>query len=304
VIALPNTPQKVKIADLKPYPRQDALFRPPSPAEIQLMAADMEARGLEHPIEIMPDYRILCGHCRVRAAEHLGWTEIDAIVRQDLADAGEAEIEKHVILDNLLRRQLEPLQRARCAQRLRELHHGGNQLTDDAQDDVYVHTRDWIGQVLNISGRHVSRMLAVLDTPPAVQRAYDERRLSLELAAKIANRSPDVQAAIAEEIERGGDPKTVAIRFLRRRRLPNGPERLYSKIVTGLAKAATVFGGGFSEVEIVDVVDDPAGVLRQSIPLLEAMAEHVERRQGEQATALAERLGSVAALIDSTCETE
>jgi len=62
VIALPNTPQKVKIADLKPYPRQDALFRPPSPAEIQLMAADMEARGLEHPIEIMPDHRDPAGH--------------------------------------------------------------------------------------------------------------------------------------------------------------------------------------------------------------------------------------------------
>jgi ParB-like chromosome segregation protein Spo0J len=142
------------------------------------------------------------------------------------------------------------------------LYHGGDhsQFSDDEQDDVYVHTRDWIGEVLNVSGRHVSRLLAVLDAPPAVQRAYDERRLSLQLAAKIANRSPDVQAAIAEAIERGGDPKKVAMRFLRRRRLPNGAEKLYTKIVTGLAEAAEVFKDDFSEICMVDVVDEVLGV--------------------------------------------
>jgi len=296
--------KKVKIADLRPFPRQDALFQQPSPAEIELLAQDMHQRGLQHPIEILPDGTIVCGHCRVRAAEHLGWEEIDAIVRHDLADEGEAEIEKHVVIDNALRRQLGPMQRARCAQRLRELCHGGNQLTYDEQDDVYIHTRDWIGQVLNISGRHVSRMLAVLDTPPAVQQAYDERRLSLELAAKIANRSPDVQAAIARRIEQGDDPKEVAIRFLRRRRLPTSAERVYSQLITVLAKSAEAFEGGFSEVEIVDTGDDPVAILRQSPPMLAALAEHVERRREEQAAALAEKLDSVAALADSIAETE
>ena len=136
--------QKVRLEDLKPHPRQHELFPASNDAEIELLAKNMRERGLQHPIEILPDNTILCGHNRVRAAEYLGWEEIDAIVRHDLVGATDQEIEMHVIIDNTCRRQLRPLERARCAFRLRELHHGGafDQLPDDAQDDVFIHTRD------------------------------------------------------------------------------------------------------------------------------------------------------------------
>lgn len=298
--------QKVRLTDLRPHPRQTELFPAPNDTEIELLAEDMRTRGLQHPIEILPDNTILCGHNRVRAAELLGWEEIDAIVRHDLMDATDQQIEMHVIIDNTCRRQLRPLERARCAHRLRELFHGGDfeQLAHDDQDDVVIHTRDLIGRMMKLSGRHVSRLMAVLDTPLAVQQACDDGLLSVELAARIAKRPGDVQAKIAEKIRGGADPKKVAQRYLRRGREPTEAEKVYNRLFAALGAAAEAFEDGFSEVRVVDVVDDPSTTLRQSVPMLEALADYVECRMEEQAANLEDRVGSIGQLLTNAPDVE
>lgn len=111
----------VKIADLKQHPRQRANFSRQPDARIKELADDLVHRGQQYPIEILPDLTVLCGHQRIRAAIHLGWTEIKAIVRHDLAGKDDATIEEHMIQDNLQRRQLGPLEVAHCYRRLQEL---------------------------------------------------------------------------------------------------------------------------------------------------------------------------------------
>jgi len=79
----------------------------------------MDEEGQIEPIEITPGYLVICGHLRIEAAKRLGWTEISAWIRRDLAEAGDEAVEKRLIEGNLVRRQLTDLDcaRARAASR-------------------------------------------------------------------------------------------------------------------------------------------------------------------------------------------
>ena len=112
---------KWKISRLKKHPKQDEMFGDISEEERRALADDMERNGQRQPVEIRPDGTIIAGHQRVLAATLLGWTEIDVIVRFDLEEKGDAAVEAHFLGDNLYRRQLSPLNRARCIRRLMEI---------------------------------------------------------------------------------------------------------------------------------------------------------------------------------------
>ncbi|MFC1597689.1 ParB/RepB/Spo0J family partition protein [Planctomycetota bacterium] len=297
---------KVKVADLRPHPRQCHLFSRPATEEVVALADDMQSRGLQHPIEVLPNLTtVLCGHSRVLAAHYLSWKEIDAFVRDDLGALNDVEIEKHMIGDNALRRHLRPLERAKCAFRLRELYHGGNrsQLDDDSWEDVHIHTRDWIGAIMHISGRTATRLLAVAETPEAVQLAYDERRLSLTMAVKIANLSRSEQDEIAADIQSGTDPKEAARKFISCPRRATVEERVLKRLVAALGDALESFKDGFSEVQVVGTdEDDPAPTLRRGMTLLESLALHVEHRQEKQTEALADKMDSIGRLLPTGTE--
>ncbi len=95
---------KWKVADLQEHPMQGAVFGDVAQAELDVLVESLRKEGLRYPIEILPDGTIICGHQRVRAANVLGWTEIDVIIRTDLATAGTQAVENHLILDNYARR--------------------------------------------------------------------------------------------------------------------------------------------------------------------------------------------------------
>src|SRR5262245_10706578 len=118
---VPNRVVKWKINKLRDHPRQAELFGDLSEPELVALAEDMKANMLRDPILILPNGTIICGHQRVRAARLLGWLEIEAVVRTDLEAAGEAAIETLFLSDNLLRRHLSPLARAKCIKELVEL---------------------------------------------------------------------------------------------------------------------------------------------------------------------------------------
>ena len=103
---------KLRIDLLKPHPSQHAFFSHLPEMQIELLARDMKEHGLQHPIEVLPDYTIIAGHFRVEAARRNKWSHIAAIIRYDLAARGELAVELYVIRDNYLRRQLSPLERA------------------------------------------------------------------------------------------------------------------------------------------------------------------------------------------------
>lgn len=86
---------------------------------VTLLMGSLERRGLLSPIRIREDGTLVCGLHRLIAHERLGWIEIEALVCQD---ADPIEIELDEIEENLCRKELTVLERARDELRQKELY--------------------------------------------------------------------------------------------------------------------------------------------------------------------------------------
>ena len=162
-----QTVTRWKIARLKDHPQQAAMFGDVAEAELKALAEDMKRRGQHAAVEITPAGVIIAGHQRVRAAKLLGWTEIDVVVRSDLAAEGDRAVEERFLSDNFIRRQLSALARARCIKRMMELEEGR-----EASRFAYTkkeQLKQRIATRMGLSPRSVARYLLVLDAPPAIQ---------------------------------------------------------------------------------------------------------------------------------------
>jgi ParB/RepB/Spo0J family partition protein len=199
-----------QLAKLMPHPKQCQLFGHMPEHEIQELADDLRRNGQLQPLEILPDGTIVAGHRRTEAAKLLGWDQVDVWVRHDLADDPVA-VERRLIEDNLHRRQLGPMGKARCYLRLKELEGGdrGGRLPDHEWKDL----RDRLGKRLGGSGRNLDRYLRILNcTPQEVQDAVEAGRLPLTLAYQVVGLKVPQKELIARQIREGGNPKTVVTR--------------------------------------------------------------------------------------------
>src|SRR5262245_48970232 len=162
-----NRREKRQLSALMPFPHQKDYFDALSDADLALLAADIKANGLRNAIEVLPKnkagYRpntVISGHQRWRALELIGRVETEVLVRDDLAQADEAAIERAFLVENLARRQLDGLAKARIALRLYEIERqkprGGLSGLDLGE------ARDRVGAAIGVSGRTLSRYLRVL----------------------------------------------------------------------------------------------------------------------------------------------
>jgi ParB family chromosome partitioning protein len=221
-----TTPQERKIERwrldrLTPHPKQAELFPEPPEHEVQELAADLKAHGQITPAEVLPDGTLLGGHRRLKAARHLGWAELTEWVREDLANDPKAA-EARLIEDNLYRRNMGPLGRARCYQRLKELAHGTSGGRLYAVDKVEL--RDRLGKHLGVSGRTLDRHLRVVtSTPVEVQHAVEARKLPVTLAERVADLPKAQREQVAAQIAAGGKPADVVRAALPK---PDGKHKL------------------------------------------------------------------------------
>ncbi|MCE9531478.1 MAG: ParB/RepB/Spo0J family partition protein [Planctomycetes bacterium] len=222
------------LAKLKDHPLQAKMFGDVNDVELDILAADIEANGLKHAIEILPDGTIVCGHQRVRAARKLGWTTIDAVVRADLAEAGEAAIAIEFVKDNLLRRQLGALGKARCIQQLIET--AKKFYVDTPVGDCGANIKDTIADRLGQSRRTVNRYLQVLKTPPAIQNAFDASHLSLVEACQVAMMPEKAQLAVAARIEGGLDPKKALKEAVQANPNPRATDQAFSRLIRAIRR--------------------------------------------------------------------
>jgi ParB-like chromosome segregation protein Spo0J len=207
---------KYEVAKLQPNPRQAALFGEPPAHQIEDLAREMQRDGQLVPVEILPGGVLITGHKRTAAAKLLGWPHLTAWVRADLAEQGEAAVERRMIEDNLTRRQLHPLDLVRCEFRLQQLAMRGGQgrLTDREKGEV----REQIGRRLNLSGRHVGRHLRVAELAPAeVQHAVSSGHLPMADALAVTFLPAADREEIARRLREGADPKEVLGQFIARR---------------------------------------------------------------------------------------
>jgi hypothetical protein len=121
---------------------------------------------------------------------------------------------KLLLSDNLRRRQLGPLEKARYTKKLFEIE-SGRPLDPDCYWDHkrQIAVRDSVGKLLGCSGRNAARYLAVLNTPSEIQQAFDAELLPLALTERISFLKPEVQQKLAESISKArsrsknGSPK-------------------------------------------------------------------------------------------------
>ncbi|MBA4192848.1 MAG: hypothetical protein C0467_33215 [Planctomycetaceae bacterium] len=176
-------------------------------AELEALAENMETHGLRDPVEVTPDGTVIAGHQRVRAAKRLGWKEINVIVRYDLAGEGPEAVERHFVETNFIRRQLGPLARAKCVKRLMELEEGRGTARFGFTKKEELKNR--IAKRMGLSLRSVNRYLLVLDTPVAIQAAFDRGEIPIVTAGKVALLTKTAQADIAHRISAGEKPVAV-----------------------------------------------------------------------------------------------
>src|SRR5262249_16316468 len=150
-----------------------------SPYDLGLLAEDIQRNGLRHKIEVLPVNKaglagdtVLDGHQRWRALLLNGETQVQVIVRYDLAATDRATVEGAFLEPNRNRRQLSPLGKARVALRLYEIEIGRRR--DRFLSIEEGEARDRVGKTVGMCGRNLARYVNVLRTPAEVQEAFEQ----------------------------------------------------------------------------------------------------------------------------------
>ncbi|MCC6421223.1 MAG: ParB N-terminal domain-containing protein [Gemmataceae bacterium] len=259
-----TTPVYWPISRLRPHPRQADLCHDLCKEDVEELARDLDANGQRVPVEVLPDGTILCGHQRVRALLLLGRKRVWVVVRYDLA-GDEVAAELRLIEDNLHRRQHSALDRVRSYVRIHELERDKQLAALDYEERGKF--RDHVARRLGISGRNLDRYLAVPGLPMLLQKAFDDGRLSLVEAARVATIPAEAQEQIAAAIEAGNPPREAVSRHLPHNGGSTAPENPLSAILRGFARS----------IEALQTRETAVTVRVQDIPTLRQARDFIDQ---------------------------
>jgi len=161
------------------------------------LAQDIQRNGLINPITVMPSggkYKLLAGFRRLRAAQSLGWTEIDAnlVAPKDAEAAIRIEYSENDQREPFTfsekmdyARIIEAIEQAKAKERMVAGKKASDPVDDRPQGDKSK-TRDIVGEKIGMSGRQYDRakfvanqaqpdMIDALDRgETTISQAYDE----------------------------------------------------------------------------------------------------------------------------------
>jgi len=152
--------QRIPIARIRPNPYQPR--REFDPEELAELTASLKASGLLQPITVRrrgDAYELVTGERRLRAATGLGWTEIQAIVR-DLDDQTMLVV---ALIENLQRTDLNVIEEARGYRRL---------------IDEFQLTQQQVADAVGKDRTTITNLLRVLSLPEDVQALVASGELS------------------------------------------------------------------------------------------------------------------------------
>ncbi|MEO7985106.1 MAG: ParB/RepB/Spo0J family partition protein [Gemmatimonadales bacterium] len=182
-----GTLREVPVESVRPNP-----FQPRTTideAALTELAASIEASGLLQPVVVRPrdgGYELIAGERRWRAATHLGWTKIPAVIK----DVDDQTLLTLALIENLQRDDLSPIDEAAGYERL-------------ASEFKLPH-----GEIARMVGRNrstVANLLRLLKLPAEVQALVHQKSLS-EGHARALLGLEDVERMVAlarEAVEQG-----------------------------------------------------------------------------------------------------
>ncbi|KAB2928428.1 MAG: ParB/RepB/Spo0J family partition protein [Candidatus Contendobacter sp.] len=155
--------------------------------------------GVIEPLVARPladgSYEILAGHMRWQAAQRAGLGQIPVMVRE----ADDRTAAAIALVENLLRRDLNPIEEGRALRRLRE---------------EFGLTQEQLAETLGISQSAISKVLGLLSLDPAVQARIEDGRLEAGHGKVLLGLPREAQLRLAEQAADQG----WSVRELERRR--------------------------------------------------------------------------------------
>lgn len=162
--------------------------------------------GVIEPLVARPladgSFEILAGHLRWQAAQRAGLRQAPVVVRE----ADDRTAAAIALVENLLRRELNPIEEGRALRRLRE---------------EFGLTQEQLAELLGLSQSAISKALGLLSLDPVVQDLIEEGRLEAGHGKVLLGLSREAQIRLAEQAADQG----WSVRELERRRtlLATGP---------------------------------------------------------------------------------
>ena len=172
----PETVRRWPVAALSPNPLNPR--GPVAPEDVEDLAASIRAQGILQPLLVTPAGVVVAGHRRLVAAVLAGLDAVPALARA----VGEREQLELMLVENLQRQALSPLQEARAYGRL--LAAG--------------RTRADVARRVGLPVATVQERLQILALAPAVQALYGRNALPVTAARVLAAvGDPDRQVRVA-----------------------------------------------------------------------------------------------------------
>jgi ParB family chromosome partitioning protein len=163
------------------------------------LAQSIRQFGIIEPLVARPladgSYEILAGHMRWQAARQAGLSQIPVVVRE----ADDRTAAAIALVENLLRRELNPVEEGRALRRLRE---------------EFSLTQEQLAELLGVSQTAISRALGLLNLDPVVQTHIEEGRLEAGHGKTLLGLPRERQLRLAEQAVAEG----WSVRELERRR--------------------------------------------------------------------------------------
>ncbi len=148
------------------------------------LAQSIRQFGVIEPLVARPladgSHEILAGHMRWQAARQAGLTQVPVVVRE----ADDRTAAAIALVENLLRRALNPVEEGRALRRLRE---------------EFGLTQEQLAELLGISQTAISRALGLLNLEPAVQAHIEAGRLEAGHGKTLLSLPNDAQLRLAEQ---------------------------------------------------------------------------------------------------------
>ena len=199
----PSEPASLKIHTETPAPEPGTSYRidvahigsnPDQPRQhfdveaLRTLSESIESHGLLQPVVVRKiddgKYQLVAGERRLRAAIQAGWSDVPA----NVVEADDRKTAELAIVENLQRKDLNPLEKAGSFQRYLE---------------AYGCTQEELAKRLNLDRSTIANLIRLLELPEPVQQAVRQAKLTQGHArALLPLGEEDEQIRFSERIQR------------------------------------------------------------------------------------------------------
>ena len=245
--------QAIELRRVRPDPEQPR--KTFNEEALQELARSMDSNGLLQPITVRPDeddFILIAGERRWRAAGILGWDTIPAIIRASISDSEAAKLQ---LSENIVRRDLNPVEEARALQRM--------------QDEGY--TLKELSDATGIAPSQIAWRVKMLDAREDVLELVTLGHIKPSMCYEMSKLSPDGQGRVLRAITSEKLNTDEVTQFCRHVLAEESQAEMFpeTKLSKEQIRAVQTFGQAFAQIgrtlaRIQRMEEDQPGLLQKA----------------------------------------